>query len=117
MLHYRIVFYSIGYASVAKLFVGIEYRNEMHRQLLCSEIKFLTFSFRSYELPYIASTVVAPLLKAEMERWNVLDEPRRFRDEFVAWRELLMMMPQTMANTAKRPEPGTQVTCQFHEQH
>jgi len=45
----------------------------------------------------------------------VLDEPRRFRDEFMAWRELLMMMPQAMANTAKRPEPGTQVTRSFHK--
>ncbi len=67
-------------------------------------------------MPYIASTVVAPLLKAEMERWNVLDEPRRFRDEFVAWRELLMMIPQAMANSAKRPEPGTQVTLENNKQ-
>jgi hypothetical protein len=64
---------------------------------------------RSYELPYIASTVVVPLLKAEMDKWNVLDEPRRFREEFNTWRDLLMMMPQSMASATKRPEPGTQV--------
>jgi hypothetical protein len=42
-------------------------------------------------------------------RWNVLDEPRRFRDEFSVWRDLLMIIPQNAANSAKRPEPGTQV--------
>ena len=78
-----------------------------HSNPLCSNEKKL-FD-RSYELPYIASTVVVPLLKAEMDRWNVLDEPRRFRDEFTACKDLLMMIPPNMANTAKRPEPGTQV--------
>lgn len=64
---------------------------------------------RSYELPYIASTVVVPLLKPEMEKWNVLDEPRRFRDEFNVWRDLLMMAPINAPSSSIRPEPGTQV--------
>ena len=64
---------------------------------------------RSYELPYIASTVVVPLLKEEMEKWNVLDEPRRFREEFNTWKDLLQMTSQIPANVTKRPEAGTQV--------
>ena len=73
------------------------------------KLQILNVRSRSYELPYIASTVVVPLLKVEMDKWNVLDEPRRFRDEFSVWRDLLMMIPQNMASTSKRPEPGTQV--------
>jgi len=65
--------------------------------------------WRSYELPYIASTVVVPLLKPEMDKWNVLDEPRRFRDEFNVWRDLLMISTTNQMNPNKRPEPGTQV--------
>ncbi len=36
--------------------------------------------YKMYELPYIASTVVVPLLTSEMAKWVVLDEPRYFAE-------------------------------------
>lgn len=34
--------------------------------------------YKIYELPFIASTVVVPLLSMEMAKWTVLDEPRYY---------------------------------------
>ncbi len=45
--------------------------------------------YRGYELPHIASTVVAPLLKRELAGWAVLDAPFKHKAAFAEWREIL----------------------------
>ncbi len=47
--------------------------------------------YRAYELPHIASTVVAPLLKKELTGWAVLDAPFKYKDAYAEWREILYL--------------------------
>ncbi len=47
--------------------------------------------YRVYELPHIASTVVAPLLKKELSGWAVLDAPFKYKAEYAEWREILFL--------------------------
>ena len=45
--------------------------------------------YRLYELPHIAITIVAPLLKPELSGWSVLDAPFKHKVMFAEWRDIL----------------------------
>ncbi|TRY76202.1 hypothetical protein TCAL_11554 [Tigriopus californicus] len=45
--------------------------------------------YQDYGLPHIAVTVVSPLLKAEMNEWDVLAQPSRYRPLWLQWKALL----------------------------
>ncbi len=45
--------------------------------------------YQVYELPHIASTIVAPLIRARLSDWRPLEQPQRHRDLFLAWKEIL----------------------------
>ena len=53
---------------------------------------YLIFSeYRGLELPYVAMTIVVPLLKSELNTWNCLDKPHLYVDEFIKWQDLLKL--------------------------
>ncbi len=47
--------------------------------------------YRAHQLPHIASTVVAPLLKKELQSWAVLDAPFKYKNAFAEWRDILAL--------------------------
>lgn len=50
--------------------------------------------YRVYELPHIATTIVAPLLKAELKDWRPLDRPRDHVPELQEWKDILRVSDQ-----------------------
>ena len=47
--------------------------------------------YRLYELPHIATTIVAPLLKTDLQGWAVLDAPFKHKEAFAQWRTVLFL--------------------------
>ena len=47
--------------------------------------------YRGLELPYVAMTIVVPLLKSHLRAWNCLENPYLNLDEFLKWQNLLKL--------------------------
>jgi tuftelin-interacting protein 11 len=58
--------------------------------------------YRGLEMPYIAITIVVPLLKADLLGWNILEQPHRNFDEFLQWQELLSLSDR---DSEVQPDP------------
>ena len=52
--------------------------------------------FQYYEIPHIASTVIHPLLKAELTSWQVLDAPFKYKETFAEWSQVLYLSGTVM---------------------
>ena len=47
--------------------------------------------YRGLELPYVAMTIVVPLLKSHLRSWECLEKPHLNLDEFLKWQNLLKL--------------------------
>ena len=47
--------------------------------------------YEQLEMPYIAMTLVVPLLQKQMKSWSPLSQPHMHMDEFIQWKKLLEM--------------------------
>ena len=47
--------------------------------------------YRYLEMPYMAMTIVVPLLKKRLQDWSPLSAPHMHMDEFIQWKSLLQM--------------------------
>ena len=47
--------------------------------------------YRGLELPYVAMTIVVPLLKSHLRSWDCLEKPYLNLDEFLKWQNLLRL--------------------------
>ena len=45
--------------------------------------------YRLYELPHIATTIVAPLLKKELMLWKPLVDPDKYLSVYSSWKSVL----------------------------
>ena len=59
--------------------------------------------YRLYELPYIATTIVAPLLKSELSTWQVLDAPFKHNKTYAEWRNILYLPNSSHDNDENDP--------------
>ena len=72
--------------------------------------------YERYEIPYIAITIVSPLLKKELRFWRPLEDERptslKHKQEFMDWQELLSL--DRGNDQATRPDPGSGDMDPFH---
>lgn len=52
-----------------------------------------------YKLNQMASTMVLPLLKGEIDSWNPFEKPTFAVEEFLTWKELMPPVPLSERDT------------------
>ena len=75
---------------------------ETARTMIESMEKKYPEEYRGLELPYVAMTIVVPLLKSQLQSWSCLDKPHLHLDEFIKWQQLLQLIEY---DGPKQPDP------------
>ena len=76
--------------------------------------------YRTYEVPYIATTIVTPLIQKELCKWRPLEDGKaaseKHKEKFVEWHEMLYLgRGQDQLNAASlRPIPNSGDMDPFH---
>ena len=64
---------------------------ESAREMLEKLSKKYPKEYRGLEMPYIAMTIVVPLLKQQLKSWDCLENPHVHLDEFLQWKQILSL--------------------------
>ena len=59
--------------------------------------------YRYLEMPYMAMTIVVPLLKKRLQDWSPMTAPHMHMDDFIQWKSLLQL--QSNAQERRQTEP------------
>ncbi len=72
--------------------------------------------YNGFKLNMLASALVLPLLKEELEKWDPLKQPSFALDEFKTWKELmppLSRMEEDSENVPEEPDLFTELVCEI----